>query len=248
MQRDELEEYLDQLLEPARLKDYCPNGLQVEGKARVRRLVCGVTASQHVLDAAVARRADAILVHHGYFWRGEDGRVTGIRRRRLHTLLSHDINLFAYHLPLDVHPEFGNNAELGRLMGWHGAPSFGEQDLGWLARLDEPRTVAHIARSVAARLGREPLVLGDPERLVSQVGWCTGAAQGLLEQAVAAGADLYVSGEVSEPTVHLARESGVGYLAAGHHATERFGVMALGRHLQDRFGLEVAFVDEANPV
>jgi dinuclear metal center YbgI/SA1388 family protein len=246
--RDELQSYLDQLLDPARLKDYCPNGLQVEGKEEVARVVCGVTASQHVLDAAVALEADAVVVHHGYFWRGEDGRVTGIRRRRLHTLLTHGINLFAYHLPLDAHPEVGNNAQFGRLMGWHGAPAFGDQDLGWMASLQEPHSVAHIARSVAARVGREPLLIGSPQRVVRRVAWCTGAAQGLLDGAIAAGADLYLSGEVSEQTVHLAREAGVAYLAAGHHATERYGVMALGRHLQERFGLTVDFVDEDNPV
>jgi dinuclear metal center YbgI/SA1388 family protein len=220
----------------------------VEGREEVRRIVCGVTASQRLLDAAVARQADAIVVHHGYFWRGEDGRVTGIRRRRLATLLAHDINLFAYHLPLDLHPELGNNAQLGRLMGWHGAAAFGDQDLGWLAILPQAQTAAQIARSVAARLGREPLLAGDPGRSVLRVGWCTGAAQGFLEQAIAAGADLYLSGEVSEPTVHLAREAGVAYVAAGHHATERYGIMALGRHLQDHCGLTVEFVDEDNPV
>src|SRR5574338_1420638 len=146
VRRDELRDYLNQLLDPTKLKDYCPNGLQVGGKEEVRRLVCGVTASQNLLNAAVARQADAVLVHHGYFWRGEDGRVTGIRRRRLATLLAHDINLFTYHLPLDAHPEFGNNAQFGRLMGWHGAPAFGDQDLGWRAALAEPQTVAHIAR------------------------------------------------------------------------------------------------------
>lgn len=248
MHRDELQRYLDGLLDPARLKDYCPNGLQVEGKDQVARLVCGVTASQAVLDGAVARGADAILVHHGYFWRGEDGRVTGIRRRRLQTLLGHGISLFAYHLPLDAHPELGNNAQFGALMGWHGRAAFGDQDLGWLADLAEPQPVSHIARSLAARLGREPLVIGDPGRPVRRVGWCTGAAQGFLEQAIAAGAEAYVSGEISEPTVHLAREAEVAYLAAGHHATERYGVRAVGRHLAERFGLVVDFVDDENPV
>lgn len=248
MGRDELQAYLDQLLTPNLFKDYCPNGLQVEGKGEVQRLVGGVTASQAVLDGAVAYGADAILVHHGYFWRGEDGRVTGVRRRRLHTLITHDINLFAYHLPLDAHPVLGNNAQFGHLMGWQGEARFGDQGLGWIAVLPEAQSVAHIARSLAARLGREPLLIGVPERPVKKVAWCTGAAQGFLEQAIAAGADLYVSGEVSEPTVHLAREAKVAYLAAGHHATERYGVMALGQHLQQRFGLEFRFLDEDNPV
>lgn len=248
MRRDELRDYLNQLLDPTKLKDYCPNGLQVEGKEEVRRLVCGVTASQNLLNAAVARQADAVLVHHGYFWRGEDGRVTGIRRQRLATLLTYGINLYAYHLPLDLHPELGNNAQFGHLMSWQGAPAFGDQGLGWLANLPRPETTTQIARSLAARLGREPLLVGDPERSVSRVGWCTGAAQGFMEQAVAAGVDLYVSGEISEQTVHLAREASVAYLAAGHHATERYGVMAVGHHLREFFGLSVEFVDEDNPV
>jgi dinuclear metal center YbgI/SA1388 family protein len=248
VRRDALQSYLDHLLDPTHQKDYCPNGLQVEGKEEVCRVVCGVTASQHLLDAAVVRRADAVLVHHGYFWRGEDGRVTGIRRRRLATLLGHDLNLFAYHLPLDSHPELGNNAQFGRLMGWHGAAAFGDQELGWLATLAEAETAGRLARSVAARIGREPLLVGDPHRPVRRVGWCTGAAQGFLEQAIAAGADLYLSGEISEQTVHLAREAGVAYLAAGHHATERYGVMAVGHHLRERFGLAVEFVDQENPV
>lgn len=248
MRRDDLRSYLDQLLDPAHLKDYCPNGLQVEGRDQVTRLVCGVTASQAVLDAAVADGADAILVHHGYFWRGEDGRVTGIRRRRLRALLNHDINLFAYHLPLDAHPDLGNNAQLGALMGWAGRAAFGEGQLGWLAELPVGTTAGQIARALTARVGREPLLIGDPQQPVRRVGWCTGAAQAYLEAAIAAGADLYVSGEVSEQTVHLARESGVAYLAAGHHATERYGVMAVGRHLAERCGLAVRFVDEDNPV
>jgi len=248
VRRDELRDYLDQLLDPTRLKDYCPNGLQVEGKEEVRRIVCGVTASQNLLNTAVAREADALLVHHGYFWRGEDGRVTGIRRQRLATLLAHGISLYAYHLPLDLHPELGNNVQFGRLMGWRGVAAFGDQGLGWMASLPRPETAIQIARSLAARLGREPLLVGDGERPVSRVGWCTGAAQGFMEQAVAAGVDLYVSGEISEPTVHLAREAGVPYLAAGHHATERYGVMAVGRHLRDFCGLSVEFMDEDNPV
>ena len=248
VRRDELRDYLDRLLDPTRLKDYCPNGLQVEGGEEVRQVVCGVTASQFLLDAAVTRQADAILVHHGYFWRGEDGRITGTRRRRLATLLAHGISLYAYHLPLDIHPELGNNAQFGRLMGWRGSAAFGDPGLGWLATLPQVETATQIARSLAARLGREPLLVGDPERSVTRVAWCTGAAQGFLEQAIAAGADLYVSGEIAEQTVHLARESGVAYLAAGHHATERYGPMALARHLQENCGLTTEFIDEDNPV
>ncbi len=248
MQLSALRTHLDELLEVSRLRDYCPNGLQVEGRPEVRRVLCGVTASQALLDRAVAGAFDAILVHHGYFWKGEDGRVTGIRRQRLATLLTHDISLLAYHLPLDVHPELGNNAQLGRLMGWRADGRFADQDLGWLGTLPQPEPASQIARSIAARLGRDPLLAGDGERMVRRVAWCTGGAQGYFEQAILAGADLYVSGEISEQTVHLARESGVPYLAAGHHATERYGARALARYLVDTLGLEAEFVDIDNPV
>ena len=248
MERAELLRYLDTLLEVARFKDYCPNGLQVEGRGQVRRIVCGVTASQALLDAAVVRGADAVLVHHGYFWRGEDGRVTGMRRKRLATLIGHDINLIAYHLPLDAHSELGNNAQLGRLMGWEPDGRFGDQDLGWTGALAHPLRLDALARSAAARLGREPLMLGEGSQEVRRVAWCTGGAQGFFEQAIATGVDCFVSGEVSEQTTHLARESGVAYLAIGHHASERYGVQALGAHLAREFGIEAEFVEVDNPV
>ncbi|MBL8446492.1 MAG: Nif3-like dinuclear metal center hexameric protein [Zoogloeaceae bacterium] len=248
MQREALQNYLGRILDPTGLKDYSPNGLQVEGRQQVGRLACGVTASQALLDAAVAWQADAILVHHGYFWKGEDGRVTGIRRRRLATLLAGDINLFAYHLPLDLHPEFGNNAQLGRLLGWSGQSAFGEMGLGWLAELEAGVSSKELAQWVGIQLGRAPLLVGPTDRTVKRVAWCTGAAQGLFEAAIHAGADLYLSGEISEQTVHLARETGVTYLAAGHHATERYGVQAVGRRIQADLGIEVQFFDVDNPV
>ena len=248
MKRDELVGYLDQLLECGRFRDYCPNGLQVEGRPEIRCIVAGVTASQALLDEAVARGADAVLVHHGYFWRGEDGRVTGIRRRRLATLLAADLNLLAYHLPLDAHPEFGNNAQLARRAGWLPEGRFGEQDLGWVGRPAEACSAGEMAARLRAAVAREPMLIGDAGRRVGRVAWCTGAAQGFFESAIALGADLFVSGEISEPTVHLARESGVPYLACGHHASERYGVQALGEHLQDAFGIECSFVEIENPV
>jgi dinuclear metal center YbgI/SA1388 family protein len=248
MKRDELVGYLDQLLECGRFRDYCPNGLQVEGRPEILCIVAGVTASQALLDEAVARGADAVLVHHGYFWRGEDGRVTGIRRRRLATLLAADLNLLAYHLPLDAHPEFGNNAQLARRAGWLPEGRFGEQDLGWVGRPAEPCSAGEMAARLRAAVAREPMLIGDAGRRVGRVAWCTGAAQGFFESAIALGADLFVSGEISEPTVHLARESGVPYLACGHHASERYGVQALGEHLQDAFGIECSFIEIENPV
>ena len=248
MKREELVEYLEGLLQPAKFRDYCPNGLQVEGRTEIVRVVAGVTASQSLLDAAVARGADAVLVHHGYFWKGEDGRVTGIRRQRLKTLLGHDINLLAYHLPLDAHPELGNNAQLASRLGWQPDGRFGEQDIAWLGQAAAPTTAGRLAERIAIGLARQPLLIGDPQRPVRRLGWCTGGAQGYFEQAIALGVDAFISGEISEQTVHLARESGVAYLACGHHATERYGVAALAAHLATQCGLQCEFVDVDNPV
>ncbi len=246
MDRMELAAYLDGLLDAARFRDYCPNGLQVEGRGEVRRIVCGVTASQALLDAALAAEADALLVHHGYFWRGEDGRITGIRRARLKTLLENDLSLFAYHLPLDAHAELGNNAQLAARMGWTVEGRFAEQDVGFLGGTEG--TAGELAGRLALKLGRQPLLVGDAARPLQRIAWCSGGAQGYFEQAIAAGADAYVSGEISEQTMHLAQESGVPYIAAGHHATERYGVQALGAHLAERFGIECRYVELDNPV
>jgi dinuclear metal center YbgI/SA1388 family protein len=248
MQRTELEIYLNQYLDVARFRDYCPNGLQVEGRAEVRIIVTGVTASLALMRAAVERGADAVLVHHGYFWRGEDGRVTGTRRERLALVLKNELNLFAFHLPLDAHPDIGNNIQLGRELELPYAGTFGEQNLGAHGAFTQPPTVGELARRIAARLNREPQVIGDETKTVRRVAWCTGAAQNYLDDAVRLGVDAYISGEISEQTVHLARESGVAYIAAGHHATERYGIRALGEHLAARFGLEHQFIDVSNPV
>ena len=248
MKRDELARYLDETLETARFRDYCPNGLQVEGRAEVLHIVAGVTASQALIEAAIERRADALLVHHGWFWKGEDGRITGLRKARISRLLAHDINLFAYHLPLDSHAEFGNNAQLAARLGWIAEARFGEQDIAWIGRPASPLTAGELAQSIAAKLGRVPQLVGDPARPIGRIAWCSGGSQGYFEQAIALGVDAYVSGEISEQTVHLARESGVAYLAAGHHATERFGAEALAQHLAGKFGLSCEFVDIDNPV
>jgi dinuclear metal center YbgI/SA1388 family protein len=248
MHREELRGHLDNLLEAARFRDYCPNGLQVEGKDEVRTVVCGVTASQALLDEAARRGADAVLVHHGWFWRGEDGRVTGFRKRRLATLLAHDMSLFAYHLPLDAHAELGNNARLAALLGWRIDGRFAEQDIGYLGALPSLTSAGAVAAALEARLGRPVLLVGDAGRPVARLAWCSGGAQGWFEQAIAAGADCYVSGEISEQTVHLARETGVPYIAAGHHATERYGVQALAEHLCDHCGLDCHYVELDNPV
>jgi len=245
--RDTLTKHLAETLDINRFRDYCPNGLQVEGKPQISRLITGVTASLALLEAAVAAHADALLVHHGYFWRGEDPRVVGSRRARLKLLLDHDINLFAYHLPLDAHPELGNNAQLAKLLGFETTGRFGEQDLGWLGRVNVS-TVADLVQVVHIALGRTPQLIGDPSQRVERVAWCTGAAQNAFEHAIDAGASVYLSGEISEQTVHLARETGVAYLACGHHATERYGVQALGNHVAQQFGIHHQFIDIPNPV
>ncbi len=248
LDRGELAAFLDDLLDARRFADYCPNGLQVEGAPQVTRIVCGVTASLALVEAAVREGAQALLVHHGWFWRGEDPRVIGPRRRRLATLLANNISLFAYHLPLDVHPEVGNNVELARRMGWPTGEAFGKEGLLRMAELAQVLSAADLAASLASTLGQAPLLVGELARPIRRIAWCTGAAHDSLQQAIDAGADAYVSGEISERTTHLAREAGVIYAAAGHHATERYGVQALGERLRQRFGLEVVFVDDPNPV
>lgn len=248
MKREELVRYLDDLLEPARFRDYCPNGLQVEGSGEIHRVVAGVTACQALIDAAVDRGADTLLVHHGWFWRGEDGRVVGIRKRRLHELLANDINLLAYHLPLDAHPEVGNNAGLATAFGWQIEGRFGEQDLGFFGRLSVSASLGELAARIAVETQRQPLLIGDTAQRVRRIAWCSGGGQSFFEQAVALGVDVFLTGEASEQVFHLARESGVAYLGAGHHATERFGIRALAAHLAVHTGLDCTFVDIENPV
>ncbi len=247
-QRDEIEAYLHTLLEVDRFEDYGPNGLQVEGRAELRRIVSGVTASLALIDAAIADGADAIVVHHGLFWRGQDGRLVGWLGERVRRLMAHGINLFAFHLPLDAHPEFGNNAQLGLRLGLRADARFGKQDLGFAAPAgDNTELPALAARLQAALDGRAPLVLPGDGRALKRIGWCTGGAQGYFEAAIAAGVDAFVTGEVSEPQAHLARETGVAFLACGHHASECFGAPALAAHVAERFGLEHRFIAIANP-
>ena len=240
-------EALDELLEPARFRDYCPNGMQVEGKTEVLRLVTGVTASLALIEGAIAAGADALLVHHGLFWKGDDMRVIGPRRRRLALLLAHEVSLLAYHLPLDAHAELGNNAQLGQRLGLVASQHFGELEIGCAGDLLAPVTAGAFAATVKGLLQRAPLLVGDADRMVRRIGWCTGGAQGYFEAAIVAGCDLYLSGEIAEQTTHLARESGVPYVAAGHHATERYGVQAVGRHIATRFGIEHQHIDIDNP-
>ena len=247
VERDQVVAWLNQNLEVQRFKDYGPNGLQVEGRAEVTHVVSGVTASQALIDAAVAAGADAILVHHGLFWRGQSGCVRGWMKRRLQTLLRHDINLLAYHLPLDAHPFWGNNAQLAIKLGWQAdGGHFGEQDLGCLGTV-APQSLGQLASDVASALLREPVVVGDLQREVSRVGWCSGGAQGYFEAAVEAGVDVFLTGEISEPQAHVARETGVAFMACGHHATERFGAPALGQALSDALGVKHTWIEVDNP-
>jgi dinuclear metal center YbgI/SA1388 family protein len=250
IQRQDLLQAFDQLLAPERFKDYGPNGLQVEGRAQVRRIVSGVTASRALIEQAVAAQADAIFVHHGLFWRGQDGRVTGWMKQRLALLLAHDINLYAYHLPLDAHPDLGNNAQLGARLGLRCSARFGEQDLGFLGE----RTDGEQFRDAAALTAHAQRVLGRPVICVEGAGgplrriaWCTGGAQSYFEAAIAAGAQAFLTGEISEPQAHYARECGVAFLACGHHATERYGAPAVAAHVAGQHGLEHQFIDVPNP-
>jgi dinuclear metal center YbgI/SA1388 family protein len=243
----EIGRYCDELLAADAITDYCPNGLQLAGARPVRRLVSGVTASLALIEAAVADNADALLVHHGWFWKGEDPRLVGMHGRRVSAAVRGGLALLAYHLPLDVHPALGNNRQLASVLGLRDAAPAGADGLVWTATLAAPQPGAAVAALVAERLGRSPLHVPVLDRPVRRVAWCTGAAQRFIDQAAALGADLYLSGEVSEPTVHQARELGVDYIAAGHHATERYGVQALGEHLAERFGLAHRFIDIDNP-
>jgi dinuclear metal center YbgI/SA1388 family protein len=249
--RDTLTATFNQLLQPERFKDYGPNGLQVEGRAEIKKIVSGVTASLALIEAAIERNADAIFVHHGLFWRGQDGCVTGWMKQRLQKLLAHDINLYAYHLPLDAHPTWGNNAQLGQVLGLTPLESgefgrFGEQDLGWLGQTSLSHHEA-LVEHVILKLNRPIVGIESSRNAIKKVAWCTGGAQGYFEAAIAAGADVFITGEISEPQAHYAREMGVGYIACGHHASERYGAPAIAAHVAAQLGIAHEFVDIDNP-
>ncbi|AWL11838.1 GTP cyclohydrolase 1 type 2 like protein [Saliniradius amylolyticus] len=249
VQRDALIQYLNDTLRVSQFKDYCPNGLQVEGKERIQKLVTGVTASQALVDKAIDLNADALLVHHGYFWKGEPQPVTGMKKRRLQALLAHDINLLAYHLPLDAHPEYGNNAQLAAMLEIEVTGTLEPENpcsVVMTGELSEPLTAAQLAERIEQRLQRKPLVEAS-DKIIKTLAWCTGGGQGFIDMAADSGVDAFITGEVSEPTIHTARERGIQFFAAGHHATERYGAKALGDHLAEEFGLDVAFVDIDSP-
>lgn len=251
VQLAEMVAYTDTFLDSDRFTDYCPNGLQVEGRAQVQRLVSGVTASLALVEAAIEAGADALLVHHGYFWRGESQPLIGMKRTRLKRLLEADLSLIAYHLPLDAHPVVGNNARLAEVLGLTVSGRFGDQDgpaIGLYGALPTPLSAAAFSQHITAALGRSPLHVAGGTALIHTLAWCSGAAQSYIDAAADLGVDAYLSGEVSEQTVHVAREREVHFFAAGHHATERYGVRALGTHLAEHFALEHHFIDIDNPV
>ena len=248
--RTELLSAFDGLLQPDHFKDYGPNGLQVEGRERIAHIVSGVTASRALIDAAIEAKADAIFVHHGLFWRGQDGTVTGWMKQRLQRLLQHDINLIAYHLPLDAHPELGNNAQLAQLWGLDVVSQFGDQNLGFMGQRKDGQAFSSaqtLAELIAQTLGRTPTVVSQKSKPLQKIAWCSGGAQGYFEDAIAAGADAFITGEISEPQAHLAQETGVAFLACGHHATERYGAPAVAAHVAQMLGLTHQFIDIDNP-
>ena len=248
--RSQLLTALNAELQPERFRDYGPNGLQVEWRLEIGRLVSGVTASRALIDAAIAAGADAILVHHGLFWRGQDGTVTGWMKQRLQRLLAHDINLLAYHLPLDAHPTLGNNAQLAARLGLQATGRFGELDLGFIGRPADGVPLADaaaLARRLEKALNRPVIQVGQAPSAIETIAWCSGGAQGYFEAAIAAGAQAFITGEISEPQAHLARECGVLFYACGHHATERYGAPALGAHVAAQLGIAHQFIDIDNP-
>ena len=244
----ELEDYTGRLLEVDRFRDYCPNGLQVEGSRPIRKIATGVTASLAFLEKARDAGADALFVHHGYFWKGEDPCITGIKKKRIALLMESGMSLFAYHLPLDAHPELGNNAQLGMKLGFSIDSRFGEQGIAMLGKVWDPAPAGEIAQKVASKLSRKIEIFGDESKVIKRIAWCSGAAQGLLLEAAKLEMDAYLSGEISEHTVHEAQESGTVFICAGHHATERYGIRALGEHLSAAFSIEHVHIDIDNPI
>lgn len=240
-------DWCDETLQTHLFKDYAPNGLQVEGRSSIRNIVTAVTASRAACDYAASQQADMLLVHHGMFWKNKPATITGWKKDRIATLLKHEINMAGYHLPLDAHPEIGNNARLAAVMGWTLEQQFGEQNLLNKGRLNTPKTLRELNAELRQKLGRQPVCAGDETRIIENIVWCTGGAQGYFQTAIDQGADAYITGEISEAQFHLANETGTAFISAGHHATERYGIQALGAAISAEFGIETVFFDEQNP-
>lgn len=245
--RQEILDWCQDYLQVNTFKDYAPNGLQVEGRETVRKIATSVTASQAAIDFAAAIQADMLLVHHGMFWKNEPVTITGWKKTRIETLLQHQINMVGYHLPLDAHPQCGNNAQLAALLGWRLDSQCGEQNLLNIGRLNGPKNLENLAEDINRRLGRQPTVVGNLSKEINKIAWCTGGAQSFFQTAIEAGVDAYVTGEISEAQYHLANECGVAFISAGHHATERYGIQALAAEIQAVFQVEWQHFDEPNP-
>jgi len=247
--RNTLCQYLNQLLAPEKFTDYCPNGLQIEGKNTIHKIITGVTASLALIDAAIHEKADALIVHHGFFWKGETGHIDGIKKIRIAKILQKDINMLAYHLPLDYHPEIGNNTQLAKKMDWV-IDIEQSQKCAWglIGHTATPTTATQLAEQLQKKLKHTPLCIGNQNQIIHRIAWCTGGAQGYFEQAIQMGVDAFITGEISEKHVHIARETGVQFIAAGHHATEKFGIEALGEKLSQTFPIECKFIDIESPV
>lgn len=251
VQLHDLVNYLDDFLNVSAFQDYCPNGLQVEGRPEINKIITGVTANQALIEQAIEQGADAILVHHGFFWKGEAPEIVGMKAARIGLLMRNNISLLAYHLPLDAHAALGNNVQLAKLLGLTLEGGLNKQEVLPIAVqgvLQKPCQLSVLGQQIAAKLQREPLMIGDLSKNIERVAWCTGAAQSYFSAACDAGVDCFITGEISEPMVHIAEERGVAYISAGHHATERYGVMALGEHLAAQFSLHSQFVDINSPV
>ena len=245
--RQEVLDWCSETLQPSMFQDYAPNGLQVEGKENIHTIVTAVTASLAAIEYAVSKNADMLLVHHGYFWRSEPITITGWKKLRIATLLQHQINMVGYHLPLDAHSTLGNNAQLAQLLGWKLESLAGEQNLLNIGRLNQPCTLDQLADDLTTKLQHKPIAIGASDKLLRRIAWCTGGAQNFFQVAIEAGVDVFVTGEISESQYHMAQESGVAFISAGHHATERYGVQALGAALAKRFNMDIYFFDEKNP-
>ena len=245
-----IESYLNDFLQISHFKDYCPNGLQVQGKKNIKTLVTGVTASLELIEEAIKVKADAILVHHGWFWKNDDSRIVGQLHKRLALLMQYELNLFAYHLPLDQHPKVGNNVQLAKVLGFHIEGQSKENDLVWFGKPSKNKKMLlkELSEQLETKLNRKPLVIGDLNKEIKKVAWCTGGAQGYIQIAANLDADVYISGEISEQTTHASKELGIAYISAGHHATESYGVQALGKHLVQELGIRHIHIDVPNPV
>lgn len=251
MQLTELTRYLNDLLKVDTINDYCPNGLQVEGKTEVKKIITAVTASADAIEHAIINKADVLLVHHGYFWKNENPQITGMKYQRLQKLLQHNIALLAYHLPLDIHEQYGNNIQLAKILNFDVIGNIkidGKLPLVLTGEFNQPIGVNALAEHCARKLNREPLVISAGRHEIKTIAWCTGAAQDFIELAATQGIDAYLSGEVSERTFYQAKELGIHYLACGHHATERYGIQSLGEHIAQKFNLEVIYHESNNPI